>query len=104
MRYSARPLNAGLEEKPLGGLVICGSGPNLIIEFVNSDNITGFPDPDFFDRFAYSADRFLTPRHPKILCLADLVDHAFADIVGDLYRSRLDQIIDLNHSLTKVRG
>ena len=32
-------------EKPLAGMVICGSGPYLICELNSSQSFTGFPDP-----------------------------------------------------------
>jgi hypothetical protein len=47
--------------KPLAGMVICGSGPNLFVELKRSKQIAGFPDPDLFDHFAYSGRRLLTP-------------------------------------------
>jgi len=36
-------------QKPLAGMVICGSGPNLVAELSSSKNHTGFPYPDRFD-------------------------------------------------------
>ena len=48
-------------QKPLAGMVICGSGTNLTLELHRSRLLTGFPDPDLFDRFAYSGRRLLTP-------------------------------------------
>ena len=47
-------------EKPLTGLVIRGSGPNLILELQRSRLEAGFPDPDLFDLFAHSGRRLLT--------------------------------------------
>lgn len=43
--------------KPLADMVICGSGPNLILELQCSRLLTGFPDPDLFDYFAHSGLR-----------------------------------------------
>jgi len=47
-------------EKPLTGLVIRGSGPNLILELQRSRLEAGFPDPDLFDHFAHSGRGLLT--------------------------------------------
>jgi hypothetical protein len=57
-------------QKPRAGMVICGSGPNLIPELVSSKSSTGFPNPDLFDRFAHSGHRLLNcvrirPSFPK---------------------------------------
>jgi len=46
---------------PLAGMVIRGSGPNLIGELYHSESWTGFPGPDLFDHFAHSSRRLLTP-------------------------------------------
>jgi len=35
--------------KPLAGMVISGSGPNLLSELASSRNVPGFPHPDRFD-------------------------------------------------------
>ena len=37
-------------QKPRAGMVISGSGPNLLRELCCSSGSTGFPDPDLFDR------------------------------------------------------
>jgi hypothetical protein len=47
-------------QKPLAGMVICGPGPNLILELQGSQISTGFPDPDLFDHFAHSGRRLLS--------------------------------------------
>jgi hypothetical protein len=44
-------------QKPLAGMVICGSGPNLFVELKRSKQVAGFPDPDLFDHFAHSGRR-----------------------------------------------
>lgn len=36
-------------QKPLAGMVICGTGPHLYLELVRSQLLSGFPDPDHFD-------------------------------------------------------
>lgn len=41
-------------QKPLAGMVIRGSGPNLNNERIGSLAPAGFPDPDLFDRCAHS--------------------------------------------------
>ena len=53
-------------QKPLAGMVIRGSGPNLFAELcflfaVCSGHLPGFPDPDLFDHFAHAGRRLLTP-------------------------------------------
>jgi hypothetical protein len=48
-------------QKPLAGMVICGSGPNLFAELERSKQIAGFPGPDLFDHFAHSGRRLLPP-------------------------------------------
>jgi hypothetical protein len=45
---------------PRAGMVICGSGPNLVCEHKGSEPLAGFPDPDLFDHFAHSGHRLLT--------------------------------------------
>ena len=69
-------------KKPLVGMVICGSDPNLSGELKDSCPLTDFPDLHLLDRFAHSDGRLLTLPLPKKSHFADLVDHAVADIVG----------------------
>lgn len=64
-------------QKPLAGMVICRSGPNLNNERIGSLAPAGFPDPDQFDRCANSGRRFLTSPLPAPSCLLQ-VDHAAA--------------------------
>jgi len=55
-------------QKPRAGMVISGSGPNLTIELQCSRLLTGFPDPDLFDRCAHSGLRLLTlPLAPTLV-------------------------------------
>lgn len=69
VRSSIRPLSAACQ-KPLAGMVICGSGPNLTHELCCSAGSPGFPDPDLFDHFAHSGHRLLTPPSPTSDCSA----------------------------------
>lgn len=63
MRSSIRPLSAALW-KPLAGMEISGSGPNLPCELGRSRGLTGFPNPDLFDHFPIHVIDFLHSRLP----------------------------------------
>lgn len=63
VRSSVRPQGAaGLA--PRAGMVICGSGPELVDGLFRSERFAGFPDPDLFDHFAHSGRRLPTPLSP----------------------------------------
>jgi hypothetical protein len=51
--------------RPLAGMVICGSDPNLMCELQRSQVFPGFPDPDRFDHCAHSGHRLLIPLSPE---------------------------------------
>jgi hypothetical protein len=51
-------------QKPLAGMVICGSGLYLWDELTGSEKLSGFPDPDLFDHFAHSGRRLLASPLP----------------------------------------
>ena len=70
-------------QKPLAGMVICGSGPNLMNELICSKTSTGFPDPDLFDHCAHSGHRLLTPPSPGQVAAAH-VDRAATACAGSL--------------------
>jgi hypothetical protein len=69
-------------KKPLAGMVICRSGPNLTRELKGSENSTGFPDPNHFDHFAHSGRRLLTLPSPEMAGTADYENHAAAANAG----------------------
>ncbi len=69
-------------KKPLAGMVICRSGPNLTRELKDSENSTGFPDPDHFDHFAHSGRRLLTLHSLETADAADYSNHAAAADAG----------------------
>jgi hypothetical protein len=50
-------------QKPLAGMVIRGTGPNLMTELVCSKASAGFPIPDLNDHFAHAVVDFLPPSH-----------------------------------------
>jgi hypothetical protein len=53
VRSSVRPVVAAFQ-KPLAGMVICASGPNLYsLSCFAQSRSTGFSDPDRFDHFAH---------------------------------------------------
>ena len=57
VRSSIRPFGAAFQ-KPLAGMEISGSGPNLPCELSGSRGRAGFPDPDLFDHFPIQAIGF----------------------------------------------
>lgn len=59
--------------KPLAGMVICRSGPNLTHELYSSAGSPGFPDLDLFDRCAHSGHRSLTLPFAPVLAGYDLM-------------------------------
>lgn len=68
VRSSLRPFLAAFQEAT-GGMMICGSGPNLLQELSSSGTTAGFPDPDLFDHGAHSGHRLPTPSSPApVLC------------------------------------
>lgn len=67
MRVIERGLLLGLcgaaFQKPLAGMVIRGTGPNLMTELVRSKASAGFPVPDPNDHFAHAVVDFSPPFH-----------------------------------------
>jgi len=56
-------------QTPRAGMGISGSGPNLLGELYARKALSGFPNPDLFDRFAPSGRRLLTPLLAPVLAV-----------------------------------
>ncbi len=71
-------------QKLLAGMVIRGSGPNLIAGLCRPHLGPGFPDPDLFDHFAHSGRRSLTPPAPASRRWTRCAHHAAPAGAGSL--------------------
>ena len=69
-------------QKPLAGMVICGSDPNLASEILCSVSLTGFSDPDLFDHFAHCGRRLLTPPLSDVRQILRHVAHVATTCAG----------------------